>query len=230
MSWESHLLSFYFSALLLPIAMLTTYFFNLFLVPRYLLTKQLKTFALYFFYMIVVSLYCEMLVAVYSFVGIAKLNTKVVNLEGISIFILGITLYLIVFATSFIQLVIQFQKKEKLIITLKNDKKRNEQENLLIRVERKNVLIPLFDIEYIESLSDYVKIVTTKSDFITRKKITKLSKKLPTKFIRIHRSFLVNSEKINSFTTTEVKTSKTALPISRTYKTEALNTLKKLQR
>ena len=228
-SWESHLLSFYFSALLLPIAIVTTYFFNLFLVPKYLQANQYKTFALYFFYMLVVSLYGEMLVALFSFISLAEMNTEVVNLEGISIFILGITLYLIVFSTSFIQLFIQFQKKEKLIATLKNDKKKNEQENILIRVDRKNVLIPLMEVEYIESLNDCVKIVTTESEFLTREKITSLHKKLPTRFVRIHRSFLVNSEKVTSFTTTQLKTSASSLPISRTYKKEALNALKKLQ-
>jgi DNA-binding LytR/AlgR family response regulator len=169
-----------------------------------------------------------MLVSLFSFVAFAKMNTDVVNLEGISIFNLGITLYLIVFATSFIRLVYQFQKKEKLIATLKSDNKKNEQENILVRVNRKNQLISLNELAYIESLNDYVKLVTTESEFITREKITNLNKKLPEKFIRIHRSFLVNSDKVNSFTTTEVNILETNLPISRTYKKKAIEILESL--
>ncbi len=227
-SWESHLLSFYFSALLLPIVIATTYFFNLFLVPKYLLTGRYIKFTLYFFYTLIVSLYFAMLVSLFSFVALAKMNTEAVNLEGISIFMLGITLYLIVFATSFIRLVNQFQKKEKLIATLKSDNKKNEQENILVRVDRKNQLISLNELAYIESLNDYVKLVTTESEFVTREKITNLNKKLPEKFIRIHRSFLVNSDKVNSFTTTEVNILKTNLPISRTYKKKAIEILESL--
>ena len=222
-------MAFFFSVLLLPIVVITTYFFNSFLVPKYLLTGRYKKFALYFFYMLVVSLYFEILVSLFSFVVIAGTNTKVVDLEGISIFILGITLYLIVFATSFIRLVIQFQKREKLVAILKSDKERNEQQNLLVRIDRKNHLIPLNELFYIESLNDYVKVVTADSELVTREKITSLSSKLPDQFVRIHRSFLVNSEKVTSFTTTEINILNTTLPISRTYKKQATETLESLQ-
>ncbi len=228
-SWKSHLLAFYFSVLLLPIIIITTYFFNSFLVPKYLFTGRYKKFVLYFFYMLVVSLYFEMLVSLFSFVILAQTNTEMVDLEGISIFTLGITLYLIVFVTSFIRLFIQFQKKEKLIASLKSDKKREEQQSLLIRVDRKNHVIPLNELFYIESLNDYVKVITKDGKFITREKITHLSNKLPNSFLRIHRSFLVNSEKVTSFTTTEVSMLNIILPISRTYKKQAIETLESLQ-
>ena len=228
-SWKSHLLALYFSVLLLPIVMITTYVFNLFLVPKYLLTGQYGKFALYFFYMLVVSLYFEMIVSLFSFVIIAGTNTELVDLEGISIFTLGMTLYLIVIATSFMRLVIQFQKGEKLLATLRSDKERNEQQNLLIRADRKNHRIPLDELFYIESLNDYVKVVTADSEFVTRENISSLSKKLPDQFVRVHRSFLVNSEKVTSFTATEINILNTTLPISRTYKKQAAKTLETLQ-
>lgn len=228
-SWESHLLAFYFSVLLLPIVVITTYFFNSFLVPKYLLPGRYGKFGLYCFYMLVVSLYCEMLVSLFSFAIIAEMNTEVVNLEGISIFTLGISLYLIVFITGFIKLVIRFKRKEELVASLKSDKERNQQENLLVRAQRKNHLIPLDEILYIESLNDYVKIITEDSELVTREKITSLHNKLPAKFIRIHRSFLVNSQRVTSFTSTEVSILNTTLPISRTYKKQAIEILESLQ-
>ena len=228
-SWKHHLLALYFSLLLLPIVVVTTYVFDLFLVPKYLLTSRYGKFGIYFFYLLVVSLYLEMIVSLFSFVIIAETDTKVVDLEGISIFTLGMTLYLIVFATSFIRLVIQFQKREKVLATLQSDKERNEQQNLRVRADRKNHLIPLDELFYIESLNDYVKVVTADSELVTREKITSLSKKLPNQFIRIHRSFLVNSKKVTSFTATEISILNTTLPISRTYKKQAAKTLKSLQ-
>lgn len=170
-----------------------------------------------------------MLVALFSFVIMAKTNTEVVNLEGISIFILGITLYLIVFATSFVRLVIQFQKKEKLVETLQFEKEKNDQETLTIRADRKNQIVDLKDLYYIESLNDYVRIVTRHDEFVTREKITSLNKKLPDRFLRIHRSFVINLEHVTSFTTTSVDIKDQTLPISRTYKKDAVKELQKLQ-
>jgi len=228
-SWKSYSLAFYFSGLLLPIVILTTYVFNMYLVPSYLLAGHYKKFALYFFYLLVISLYLEMLISVFSFVVIAEADQRLVDLEGISIFTLGITLYLIVFATSFIKLFIAFKKREQLVETLQMAKERNEQQTLSIRADRKNQLIKLDELIYIESLSDHVKLVTHGIEITTREKISSLADKLPEHFIRIHRSFIVNAEKIISFTATEVHLQQTTLPISRTYKKATLKVLEALE-
>ena len=85
--WESHILAFYFSSMLLPIVIGTTYFFNLYLVPKYLLKAKYRQFGLYFFYMLVVSLYLEMLVSLLAFVVLADMRVEAIKLEGMSIFI-----------------------------------------------------------------------------------------------------------------------------------------------
>ncbi len=45
--------------------------------------------------------------------------------------------------------------------------------------------------------------------------------------MRIHRSFIVNSCKVDFFSKTEVQLNGTSLPISRTYKEEAVQQLSK---
>ena len=226
--WESHLLAFYFSILLLPVVIGTTYFFNLYLVPRYLITGKYRQFVLYFFYMLVVSLYFEILVSLLSFVVIAELNVEVLNLKGISIFILGVTLYLIVFATSFIRLVIQFQSKTKQIETLTEDRNRNDKDSITIRADRKNHLITLDDLIYIESLDDYIKVVTSSNELLTRERISKLHELLPDHFIRTHRSFVINTGKVRSYTQNEVILNGFNIPISRSYKKAVIDILGKL--
>lgn len=223
--WQSHLLAFYFSCLLLPVVMGTTYFFNLYLVPKYLLEGKYRLFLLYFFYMLVVSLYFEILVSLISFILIANSSIEVVNLQGISIFILGITLYLIVFATSFINLVSKFKIKTQALEAIKKEQHREKKNSIQIRADRKNHLILLEELKYIESLSDYVKIVTIKDEYITREKITRLQRLLPSHFIRIHRSFIINKLKVESFTMSEVIIDGNSFPISRTYKTKAIGKL-----
>ncbi len=90
---------------------------------------------------------------------------------------------------------------------------------MLVRVNRKSTKILLDDILYVESLADYVKILTTNNAaIITKEKISALEEKLATPFIRIHRSFIINADKIESFSSDSVIINYTNFPISQTYK------------
>ncbi len=224
-NWESHLLAFYFSCLLLPIVMGTTYFFNQFLVPQYLFVGRYWTFALYSFYMLVVSLYLEILVALYSFVMLANYNLKVMGVESTSVLYLGVTLYLIVFLTSFIRLVIQLKNKSNLVETLEEANMRNSITRFTIKADRQTHQMDIDELLYFESLDDYVKVVSQTQELVTRHKISKIQSDLPDHFIRIHRSFIVNQDKVSSFTHESVLINETTLPISRTYKKEVLEVL-----
>ncbi len=223
--WESYSLAFYFSSLLLPIVMGTSYFFDLFLVPRYFLTGQYWSLALYTFYMLVVSLYLEMLVAIFSFAVIANYRLITMSVVSTSIFVLGITLYLIVFITSFIRLIIQMRGKNKLIESLEQQRLRNEKTAITIRADRKNIQVPFDDLLYLESLDDYVKVVTRTGQLMTREKITKLHQDLPDQFVRIHRSFIINKEKVTTFTRKQVTINHIMLPIGRSFKQTAMEQL-----
>lgn len=223
--WDNHILAFYFSSLLLPIMIGTSYFFNLYLVPNYLLTGKYWNFTLYFIYMLVVSLYLEMLVSLLSFVLIANYKVDVMGLESISIFILGVNLYLIVFVTSFIRIVLQFREKSQMVNSLRSELEKKQKDSIQIRANRKNHHIPLDELLYIESLDDYVKLVLIKSEITTREKITKLHSKLPDKFLRIHRSFVVNKEKVQSYSKSQVMINDLSIPIGRTYKKSAVEAL-----
>ena len=82
------------------------------------------------------------------------------------------------------------------------------------------------EILYVESLSDYIKIYTKSSILVTRETISNIEKKLPTQqFLRAHRSYIINFDKIDSYTNEFIEIEKNAIPISRTYKE---NVLKKL--
>src|ERR1700676_1650986 len=71
---------------------------------------------------------------------------------------------------------------------------------LYFRVDRKMVKVFLHDILYIEGFSDYVKIITPSKTLITKQLISALEESLPKDiFIRIHRSFIISINKINSY-------------------------------
>src|SRR6187455_3391971 len=92
----------------------------------------------------------------------------------------------------------------------------HEQENLFLyfRVERRMIKVFLDDILFVESLKDYIKIVTTLKTIVTKQPISSLEELLPNdSFIRIHRSYIVAVSKINSFNADIVEIRKNELPI-----------------
>tara|TARA_R110002073_G_scaffold279026_1_gene442789 strand:+ start:19630 stop:20340 length:711 start_codon:yes stop_codon:yes gene_type:complete len=97
---------------------------------------------------------------------------------------------------------------------------------IFVRSDRKMIKVNFEAINYIESLSDYVKINLGDKTIITRETISGIEAKLPTHhFIRVHRSFIVSVSKIESFTNEFIEINKKAIPISRSYKTVVLNKL-----
>jgi DNA-binding LytR/AlgR family response regulator len=135
-------------------------------------------------------------------------------------------MYFIVLVKSFVLILkISFSRDEK-ILTLEEKQKNLQRGYLLVRADRKNTKILLDEIYYIESLSDYVKInLRDKPVIITKEKISNIEAKLTKPFLRIHRSFIVNTDKITSFSAEAVEIASNELPISRTYKKAAIQYL-----
>ena len=98
--------------------------------------------------------------------------------------------------------------------------------SIFVRSDRKMVKVRFKEINYIESLSDYVKIFTDKETIITRETISNIESKLPSnEFLRTHRSYIVSMPKIDSFTNEFLELDKKAIPISRSYKENVLQKL-----
>lgn len=97
---------------------------------------------------------------------------------------------------------------------------------MFIRSERKMLKVDFSEISYIESLGDYLKIHLKTNTLVTRETITNIEVKLPQNdFIRIHRSFIVALNKIESYTNEYVVVVGKALTISRSYKEKVLKYL-----
>lgn len=94
------------------------------------------------------------------------------------------------------------------------------------RADRKMIKVMLEDILYIESMKDYVKVVTTHETIITKQSISSVEAMLPEQqFIRSHRSFIVSLKSIRSFTSELIQIGKTEIPIGKLYRSEVLKTL-----
>ncbi|TKC07466.1 LytR/AlgR family response regulator transcription factor [Pedobacter frigoris] len=98
---------------------------------------------------------------------------------------------------------------------------------LYLRVERKMVKVNVADIYWVESLKDYIKVVLKDKVLISKQKISLLEELLPEdKFIRIHRSFIVALNKIESYHSYSIDVLGKELPIGRNYKAECQKRLR----
>jgi len=97
---------------------------------------------------------------------------------------------------------------------------------LYFRADRKMVKVMLKDIVYVESLKDYVKIVTINELVVTKYSMSAMEAMLPADlFMRIHRSFMVSKEKIRSFSSSSIQLPEAELPIGKLYQREVLKIL-----
>ena len=100
---------------------------------------------------------------------------------------------------------------------------------LNVKADRKTYKVEVSEIQYIESLKDYAKIVCTDKSIITHDSLSNLEAFLcEYGFIRIHRSFLVAIDKIKSFDAESVFLENNELPISRSYKKAVMSILGKI--
>lgn len=94
------------------------------------------------------------------------------------------------------------------------------------RADRKMVKVVLDDILYIESMKDYIKIVTREGTLITKQSITSVEAMLPGNlFIRTHRSFIVSLQKIKSFTHELIEIEKNQIPIGKLFRNGVMKVL-----
>jgi len=90
---------------------------------------------------------------------------------------------------------------------------------IFLNVQKKKVKILFSEIVYIESQREYIKIVTTKNEYISKMSTHEIEALLPANlFKRIHRSFIVSVSKINSYTAEEVEVNGVSIPIGRGYR------------
>lgn len=106
------------------------------------------------------------------------------------------------------------------------DQTSEKSDYFFVRSNRKMIKIKFSELRYIESLSDYVKLFINGKAITTRETISSIEAKLPAKdFLRIHRSFIVSIDKIESFTQEFVEIENKAIPISRSYKNDVKHRL-----
>jgi DNA-binding LytR/AlgR family response regulator len=90
---------------------------------------------------------------------------------------------------------------------------------LFLNVNKKKVKILFSEIIYIESQREYIRIVTTKKEYISKMSTHEIEDLLPANlFKRIHRSYIISIKKIESYTAEMVDVNGVSIPIGRGYR------------
>ncbi len=114
------------------------------------------------------------------------------------------------------------------VFNLQNKKIDNKdtKDFMFVKADYKLVKIKFNDIFYVEGLKDYVKIVTAGKNVLTLNRMKTMEEKLPTgKFIRVHRSFIISIDKIDSVNKGSVQIGKSSIPVSNSYRDDFLNSI-----
>ena len=123
-------------------------------------------------------------------------------------------------------------ESENIPAELESDKEIRPEKSdfFFVRSERKMIKINFSEISCIESLADYIKIYMNDKNVVTRETITSIEARLPQNdFLRVHRSYIVSINKIDSFTHEFIEIDKKAIPISRSYKNDVKDRLDHMQ-
>jgi DNA-binding LytR/AlgR family response regulator len=92
-----------------------------------------------------------------------------------------------------------------------------------IKCNQKIEKIMMADVLYIEGMSNYIIVHTKQKKYIIYLTFKGIEEQLPDHlFLRIHKSFLVSMNAIQSIEANEIKLEKITLPLSKNYKEEAL--------
>ena len=110
-------------------------------------------------------------------------------------------------------------------IIIASKTRKTERTHLFVRYKKKNIKVHFDDILYIESVKDYIKIHMTNSKLLIKYGISTFEDQLNSNFIRVHRSYIVNKQKVTVFTKQDVEIGDIEIPLGDSYKKYALDKL-----
>lgn len=96
-------------------------------------------------------------------------------------------------------------------------------QTLWLKVDKKLVPVSVDSILYIESLKDYIRVVTHSQKLVSYHSLQAILDKLTAaQFVRIHKSYVVQVTKINSIEGNMVHIANEVLPIGRSFRSDLL--------
>lgn len=89
---------------------------------------------------------------------------------------------------------------------------------IFIKANKKLEKISFCDLLYVEALSHYIILHTARKKYITYVSLKNIEQKLPSRFLKVHKSYLINFDKIESIESNGIVINGKQVPVSRIYK------------
>lgn len=134
-----------------------------------------------------------------------------------------------IFFERFFQAIQKFLKQNHTaFVAVKEENVVKPSDHIFVNKAKKQIKVVFDDILYVESLKDYIKIHLQKDTLMVKESISAFEKRIDKRFIRLHRSYIVNSEKIAAYTKNDVEIGRIEIPIGNNYKDNMLPFLKSI--
>lgn len=117
-------------------------------------------------------------------------------------------------------------KKAMNFVLLGKENSEEESPYIFIKSNLKKLKIYISRIKWIEAYGDYVKVITDEDNHLVLSTMKAFEKELPKdKFIRVHKSFIVNIDKIDKFNSKFAEIGTNKIPLSRNKKEDLVKAI-----
>jgi len=124
---------------------------------------------------------------------------------------------------------IEFKRFLEAVNKVKNRQVSENRQTISVQSDKKTVVIPVEDILFIESQKEYIKIQTATTAYVTKYALSRMEEELDaSKFLRVHRSFIVSTSKIRAFSGHDIDLPGKSIPIGGNYREQVAGRLKEL--
>jgi len=119
----------------------------------------------------------------------------------------------------FFKAIEKFLEQQQVSVTAtKVNKDTSRNDYVFVRKDRKQVKVFFESVLYVQSVKDYIKIVTQDGDHLIKQSLAVFKESLDNRFMQSHRSYIVNVEKITAYTNQDMEIGELEIPIGKSYR------------
>lgn len=197
--------AFFLEFVLLPARLAAVYVMIYWLLPNVLLTRYFQRFLAYYIAMLLVVGLIQVVAYYYFYLGL--LYQQQDSFWDLSLYVRSIMLVnsTVIFVSAVKLLQLHLNQTDPLT--------ERKQHKIEVRANRRTYLVEPHQILYLEGMGNYVSYhLLTREKLVSHGTIKQALEKLPSDFLRLHKSYVVNLAHIDSFSSEDVVVKGTALP------------------
>lgn len=105
----------------------------------------------------------------------------------------------------------------------------NLESHIYVNIDRRLIKIDLNSIEIVKANGDYIKIITSNKNYTVHVPLKRIEEKLPlNRFMKVHRSYIINIDKIIDIEDNSVLIQREVIPVSKNFRAELRDKLNML--